>query len=61
MLLPIFLFLFFFNELDGFGGLFFWWEGFVSGKRGEDVDEYVGFRKGEPALSEPMRPLGLAP
>jgi hypothetical protein len=30
-------------------------------KEGEDVDEYVGSRKGEPALSEAMRPLGLAP
>jgi hypothetical protein len=50
-LLPFFL-----NELDELDGLFFRWEGFVSGKRGEDVDEYVGFRKGEPALSDAMRP-----
>jgi hypothetical protein len=34
------------NELDEFGGLFFRWEGFVSGKREEDVEKYVGFRKG---------------
>jgi hypothetical protein len=50
----------FFNELDEFDGLFFRWEGLVSGKRREDVDEYV-FRKGEPALSDAMRPFRLAP
>jgi hypothetical protein len=53
MLLP-----FFFNELNEFDALFFWWEGFVSGKSGEDV---VRFRKGEPVLSEAMRLFGLAP
>ena len=56
MLLP-----FFFNELNEFDGLFFWWEGFVSGKSGEDVDKYVRFRKGEPVLSEAMQLFGLAP
>jgi hypothetical protein len=62
MLLP-----FFFNELNEFVALFFWWEGFVSGKSGEDVvsgksgEDVVRFRKGEPVLSEAMRLFGLAP